>query len=918
MSDRGTRTIPVYCNQCAAGPDLMKVEVRDGVALRVEPNFDIGAAHPAGGRVCVKAYGLIQKTYNPHRIKYPMKRTNPKKGRDHDPGFVPISWDEALTLVAGKLNEIRAKGLRDKSGYPRLAFSLGGGNSAPKYMGSLPAFFAAWGDVDMGYGAGAGVKCYHSEHFYGELWHRAFIAAPDTLLCNYIINCGKNIEASSGVTGTWRHADARARGLKRVQVEPHLSVTGALSAEWLPIKPKTDAAFLYALIHCMLHEKNWRDVCDVAFLANDTNSPYLVGPNGYYLRDPASLKPLVWDEEHETSLPFDTPAVQLALDGTFLASGVELGPDDARWRHELVQVKPAFQLLRDHVARYTPEWAESECDISAERIRRVADEYIAHAQVGAVTEIEGQTLPLRPVSIMLGKSVNNGWGGFHVCWARAVLAILVGALEVPGSTIGPAILKLNEPGEDRLKSIAAMGDGFMSYPFNETSKHAWERQPGIRNAFRTLIPLAANSARSPALGPTHLPWLFQTRPPKGLPRQTNPDVWITFRTNPAISIWNAPYVTDRIAEFPFIMSFAYTLDETNYMADVLLPEATDLESLQLIRVGGSQFMEQFWHERGWAVRQAVVEPVALTMDMTDISTELAKRTGLIGKYIEVINGGRLGIPLSTDSYNYQLDPEKSYSCVEIWNAVAKAASHELTNGEEVRGIEWFKMHGYLLRPSRQVDWYLYPEMKRRGLRFELPYQERLKRHGAELANRLHETGIDWWDRQLDEYEAMPSYVSFPQIWIDHVAELGANPEDYPFWALTARSMQFAWGANVTLPMIHEVASNVAGHRGVVMNRRMAKSMGIGEGEEVVIESPTGVTRGRAELREGIRPDTVLLVGQFDHWATPVAKDLKLPSLNSVTDLSLSLTDNTGSSADWHVSRSTRAPVRRTNSETPNG
>ena len=29
------------------------------------------------------------------------------------------------------------------------------------------------------------------------------------------------------------------------------------------------------------------------------------------------------------------------------------------------------------------------------------------------------------------------------------------------------------------------------------------------------------------------------------------------------------------------------------------------------------------------------------------------------------------------------------------------------------------------------------------------------------------------------------------------------------------------------------------------------------------------------LREGIRPDTLLMIGQFDHWATPFAKDFRL-------------------------------------------
>ncbi len=95
-------------------------------------------------------------------------------------------WDEALDLIAARLNDVRAGGLTDASGYPRVAASFGGGGTPQSYMGTLPAFLAAWGPVDMGFGSGQGVKCYHSEHLYGEFWHRAFIVAPDTPLCNYL------------------------------------------------------------------------------------------------------------------------------------------------------------------------------------------------------------------------------------------------------------------------------------------------------------------------------------------------------------------------------------------------------------------------------------------------------------------------------------------------------------------------------------------------------------------------------------------------------------------------------------------------------------------------------------------------------------------------------------------------------------
>ena len=890
------KQVAVYCYQCVAGPDLLKVEVVDGVATRIESNYDIAGEHPGKGRVCVKAYGLIQKTYNPHRIQQPMKRTNPKKGRDHEPGFVPISWDEALDIVAAKLNEIREEGLIDESGYPRLAASFGGGGTPTQYMGTFPAFLSAWGPTDLGFGSGQGIKCYHSEHLYGELWHRAFIVVPDTPRCRYVISCGNNNEVSGGVVGVSRQADARERGLKRVQVEPHLSVTGALSAEWLPIKPKTDAAFLYALIHRIIHERGWAEVCDLPFLGRDTNSPYLVAPNGYYLREQASGKPLIWDLEAGAAKPFDAEIGAPALEGSFTCSGVEVGADDERWEHQAIEVKPAFQLLLDHMASYTPEWAAAECDIPAERIRQVADEYLAHACVGETIEIEGKTLPYRPVAVMLGKTVNNGWGGYQACWARTLLACLVGALEVAGGILGTNV-KLVRPANNRLLSALPGPDGFMDHPFNETTKEGWQKDPHIRNAYSTLVPLAANSPWSAALGPAHLPWLFQKKPPNNWPKPTKPDIWFCYRTNPSISSWDAPEVAKRVAEFPFIVAFAYTLDETNYMADILLPEATDLEGLQLIRLGGTKYVENFWKHHGWTIRQPVADAGVDCRDMTDIATELATRTGLLGEYNEAINRGAAGIRLKSNAYDYGLEPERAYDREEIWDRVCKAASHDLSGGAQVHDLEWFKENAFMLEPFPELEWFLYPRMKELGLRFELPYQERIKRHGTQLANRLHEIGVTWWDQQLEEYEPLPSYQCFPDIWINYAREVGRDPEEFPFWALTAHSMQYSWGLNVGIPLINEVAQNVAGHKGVIINSKAARKLGLEEGDPVVIESASGITKGYAVVRQGIRPDTVLMIGQFDHWVTPFAKDLELASLNSVTPLALSLTDATGSSAD---------------------
>ena len=893
---QGKTEVSSYCYQCVAGPDLLKIDIKDGVATGIRPDFSASEIHPAGGRVCVKAYGLIQKTYNPNRILTPMKRTNPNKGRNEDPGFVAISWDEALDTIAGKLNKIRAQGLSDDAGFPRVAASFGGGGTPTSYMGTFPAFLSAWGPIDMSFGSGQGVKCYHSEHLYGELWHRAFTVSPDTPLSEFILSFGTNTEASGGVCGVKRHADSRGRGVKRIQIEPHLSIAGACSAQWVPIKAKTDAVFLFAMIHILLHVEK-RSRLDIPFLRDRTSCPYLLAPNGFYLRDHNSGKPLIWDLTTDKAVAFDAPDAEPALEGTFITSGLEKGADDEQWVHKNIECQTAFTQLVEHVRTFTPQWASEICDVRADTIRSIAMQYLDHAHIGETIEVDGLDLPYRPVAISLGKTVNNGWGGYECVWGRTLLACLVGALEVPGGTLGTTV-RLNRPADNRWTSVKPGPDGFMHYPMNPTRKDDWVSRSPSRHAHQTLVPLAANSPWSQALGPTHLAWMQQQKGFEHLPEPTKPDVWFVYRTNPAISFWDTKAIGDVMATFPFTVCFAYTHDETNHMADILLPECSDLEGLQLIRIGGSKYIEQFWDYQGFALRNPASKPQGQARDFTWISTQLALRTNLLEKYNEAINKGAACVALAGNDYDYSLEPDKVYGVEEIWDRVCRSASAEISDGEDSGGLDYFREHGHRAKKFSRQRWYLYPEMVAQSLRFELPYQERLFRIGRQLGARLHEKGIKWWDQQLKEYEPMPNWHDLPGVWERALAShFKIDIDDYPFWLITARSMQYSWGGNAGLQMINEVAKNIAGHCGIIMNPVAAQKLGIGEGEIVKITSPLGDTRGAVVLRHGIRPDTLLMIGQFDHWATPFAKDLEMPSMNALTPMLLELTDSTGSGAD---------------------
>ena len=91
------------CQGCTAWCPV-EFFVQEGRAVKVRGN-QLSKAN--SGYVCPRGHLMLQQLYDPDRIKVPMKRTNPKKGRGIDPKFVPITWDEAPDTIADKMMELR-------------------------------------------------------------------------------------------------------------------------------------------------------------------------------------------------------------------------------------------------------------------------------------------------------------------------------------------------------------------------------------------------------------------------------------------------------------------------------------------------------------------------------------------------------------------------------------------------------------------------------------------------------------------------------------------------------------------------------------------------------------------------------------------------------------------------------------------
>ena len=114
VSGQETVEVKTCCRGCGKMECGVKVIVENGRAIRVEGDE---GAWQSMGNCCTKSQSSIQAAYHPDRLHYPMKRTNPK---GEEPGWVRISWDEAMETIIQNFME-----LKEKYGGESLACQVG-------------------------------------------------------------------------------------------------------------------------------------------------------------------------------------------------------------------------------------------------------------------------------------------------------------------------------------------------------------------------------------------------------------------------------------------------------------------------------------------------------------------------------------------------------------------------------------------------------------------------------------------------------------------------------------------------------------------------------------------------------------------------------------------------------------------------
>lgn len=335
----------------------------------------------------------------------------------------------------------------------------------------------------------------------------------------YVLNFGSNVfEAHTNHVALARRLSFALtdRNVKMVTFDVRLSNTASKSNLWIQIRPGTDAAVAFAMCNVVMSEELYRGPGE-EFLAYCLVTP---DPNASIAEKVAALK--------------------------------------------------------EHLATYTPEWAEKISSVPADDIRKIAREF-ADARTGCVISSRGATAH---------------YNGVETERAIQMLAALTGNIDIPGGRCRGVVPEWRYPTgpkdrpEPRRLEILEGFKGDVALPVH-----------GVGHQVLTMIKDG---------------------------RAGRPEVYLWYNYNPIYSNGNTTENSEILKDeslIPFTVAVTPFYDESAALADLILPDAVYLETYDFENgLSATQVPEYY-------IRQPVVKPQGEARDFKDICCELAERMG---------------------------------------------------------------------------------------------------------------------------------------------------------------------------------------------------------------------------------------------------------------------------------------------------
>jgi anaerobic selenocysteine-containing dehydrogenase len=200
-------------------------------------------AHPVTrGFLCGKVARYLDREYSPQRLHYPMRRT----GRKGAGQFERISWDDALDEIAGRLQSISAEAGSESI----LPYSYAGTMGLLNGSGMDRRFFHRLGASRLDRTICSSAGTVGITDALGVRW----APEPESFRhAKLILAWGANILGTN--VHLWPFiVEARRNGARLNTIDPHQNRTGKLSDKHFFIRPGTDAALAFAMMHVITQE----------------------------------------------------------------------------------------------------------------------------------------------------------------------------------------------------------------------------------------------------------------------------------------------------------------------------------------------------------------------------------------------------------------------------------------------------------------------------------------------------------------------------------------------------------------------------------------------------------------------------------------------------------------------------------------
>jgi anaerobic selenocysteine-containing dehydrogenase len=256
------RIVHTVCSHDCPDSCAVLVTVNDeGRAVKVEgdPRQPV-----TQGFLCGKVAKYLDRVYSPERILFPLRRKAGARkgplprGREHE-AFERVTWDEALSAIAARLQEIS-----DAYGPEAiLPYSYAGTIGVLGYGSMDRRFFNRLGAsrLDRTICSEAG----------GQAWNLVYgkkMGTPteDFRFAKLIIAWGANVHGNN--VHLWPMIEkARRAGARLIVIDPYRTRTAALADWHIAIRPGTDAALALGMMHVIFRE----GLEDKAYVAERTH-----------------------------------------------------------------------------------------------------------------------------------------------------------------------------------------------------------------------------------------------------------------------------------------------------------------------------------------------------------------------------------------------------------------------------------------------------------------------------------------------------------------------------------------------------------------------------------------------------------------------------------------------------------------------